>query len=136
MALIREVLPEEADNTTASVQPRSGTSDIQQALRMLDIHVPEHTARTWREFFIHIATIVIGLLIAIGLEQVVEYVHHRHQLRETRAAIRAELEVNTHLLDKILAATQTARAVMRQNAAMLLATAPKDPAPPSALNYT
>ena len=34
---------------------------------------------TWRGFLIHIATIVIGLLIAVGLEQTVEFVHHRHQ---------------------------------------------------------
>ncbi len=39
---------------------------------MLDVHPPEHTPHTWRDFFLHIATIVIGLLIAIGLEQSVE----------------------------------------------------------------
>ena len=32
---------------------------------MLDVHPPHHAANTWRDFFIHIATIVIGLLIAI-----------------------------------------------------------------------
>src|ERR1017187_10104742 len=36
---------------------------------MLDIHPAHHAASTWRDFFIHIATIVLGLLIAIGLEQ-------------------------------------------------------------------
>jgi hypothetical protein len=103
---------------------------------MLDIHVPEHATRTWREFFIHIATIVIGLLIAIGLEQAVEYVHHRHQLYEARAALRTELEVNTRLLDKTLVATQTAQAAMRHNAALLLAVTPQDSTPTSALHYT
>ena len=52
---------------------------------MLDVHPPHHAANTWRDFFIHIATIVIGLLIAIGLEQGVEAVHHhrqRHQLED------------------------------------------------------
>jgi hypothetical protein len=29
--------------------------------------------RTWKDFFIHIAAIAVGLLIAIGLEQTVEY---------------------------------------------------------------
>ncbi len=46
---------------------------------MLDVHPARHAATTWREFFIHIATIVIGLLIAISLEQTLEFVHHRHQ---------------------------------------------------------
>jgi hypothetical protein len=51
---------------------------------MLDVHPPHHAATTWRDFFIHIATIVIGLLIAIGLEQTVEHFHQRHQLQELR----------------------------------------------------
>jgi len=46
---------------------------------MLDVHPPRHAAQSWRDFFVHIATIVIGLLIAVGLEQAVEFVHHRHQ---------------------------------------------------------
>jgi hypothetical protein len=48
---------------------------------MLDVHPPHHSTTTWRDFFIHIATICIGLLIAIGLEQSVEALH-RHQERE------------------------------------------------------
>jgi len=61
---------------------------------MLDVHPPHHAATTWRDFFIHIATIVIGLLIAIGLEQTVEYIHHRREIGETREALRLEREVN------------------------------------------
>ena len=36
---------------------------------MLDVHPPHEVTHTWKDFFIHIATIVVGLLIAIGLEQ-------------------------------------------------------------------
>jgi hypothetical protein len=57
---------------------------------MLDVHPPEHTPHTWRDFFIHIATIVIGLLIAIGLEQAVEAIHHHHQREELRQGILAD----------------------------------------------
>ena len=49
---------------------------------MLDVHPPHNPTHTWRDFFIHIATIVIGLLIAIGLEQLVERIHHSNQARE------------------------------------------------------
>jgi hypothetical protein len=31
---------------------------------MLDVHAPHEPVHTWKSFFIHIATIVIGLLIA------------------------------------------------------------------------
>ena len=67
---------------------------------MLDVHPPHHAASTWRDFFIHIATIVIGLLIAVGLEQSVEWLHHRHQVAETREALRLEREENYTRLDK------------------------------------
>jgi hypothetical protein len=30
---------------------------------MLDVHPPHHAATTWRDSFVHIATIVIGLLV-------------------------------------------------------------------------
>ena len=45
---------------------------------MIDIHPAEHAAHSWREFLVHIATIVLGIIIAIGLEQAVELVHHYH----------------------------------------------------------
>ena len=51
---------------------------------MIEVHPPHHAATTWRDFFIHIITIVVGLLIAIGLEQTVEHFHQRHQLQELR----------------------------------------------------
>jgi hypothetical protein len=35
---------------------------------MLDVHAPYETLQTWNGFFVHIATICIGLLIAIALE--------------------------------------------------------------------
>lgn len=55
---------------------------------MLDVHAPHETVHTWKAFFIHIATIVIGLFIAVGLEQTVEHLHHRHVSAELEAQIR------------------------------------------------
>jgi hypothetical protein len=61
---------------------------------MLDVHPPHEATHSWKDFFIHIATIVVGLLIAVGLEQTVEYFHHRVEIRETREALRREKEEN------------------------------------------
>src|ERR1700683_4304278 len=61
---------------------------------MLEVHPAHHAASTWREFFIHIATIVLGLLIAVGLEQMVEYIHHRREVADTREALRRERLAN------------------------------------------
>jgi len=66
---------------------------------MLDVHPPHEAAHTWKDFFIHIATITVGLLIAIGLEQTVEYLHHQHQIREAREALEHEREANRHHME-------------------------------------
>ena len=59
---------------------------------MLDVHAPHETTHTWKDFFIHIATIVLGLLIALSLEQSIELVHHRAQRRELIQDLRGEAE--------------------------------------------
>ena len=61
---------------------------------MLDVHPAPHAATTRSEFFIHIATIVLGLLIAVGLEQAVILVEHRHQIAEIRKVLALERKQN------------------------------------------
>jgi hypothetical protein len=57
---------------------------------MLDVHPPHFPTHTWRDFFIHVGTIVIGLLIAVGLEQAVEAIHRGHQRADTRESMERE----------------------------------------------
>jgi hypothetical protein len=40
-----------------------------------DIHWP-HAAKTWKEFFIELGTITLGVLIALAAEQTVETLHN------------------------------------------------------------
>ena len=61
---------------------------------MLDVHPPHSPTHTWKDFFIHIATIVVGLLIAVGLEQTVEVIHHHHQRDEARERLVEEIKQN------------------------------------------
>jgi hypothetical protein len=65
---------------------------------MLDVHPAQHAATTWRDFFIHIATICVGLLIAIVLEQTVEAFHHHHERMALLREMRLEAERNAGLL--------------------------------------
>jgi len=51
---------------------------------MLDVHAPHEVLHTWKGFFIHIATIVVGLFIAVALEQSVEALHRRHEVAALR----------------------------------------------------
>jgi cold shock CspA family protein len=80
---------------------------------MLDVHAPHENVHTWKDFFIHITTITIGLLIAIALEQTVEYLHHRHQAKEMADNLRAEslanhrvVEFNIANCDQAISATE------------------------------
>jgi hypothetical protein len=57
---------------------------------MLDVHPPHRPTHTCKDFFIHIAIIVVGLLIAVGIEQTVEAIHRHEVVAETSKALRAE----------------------------------------------
>jgi hypothetical protein len=59
---------------------------------MLDVHAPHEATHSWKDFFIHIATIVVGLLIAVALEQSVEAVHRHHEAAALREDLHAETE--------------------------------------------
>jgi hypothetical protein len=86
---------------------------------MLDVHPPHESVHTWRDFFIHIATIVVGLIIAVGLEQTVEYVHHHHQLNEVRAQLAEERELDARILNYDTAVNQQIDDELATDAALL-----------------
>ena len=65
---------------------------------MLDVHAPHGPTHSWRDFLAHIAAIAIGLLLALALEKVVEYVHERRQLTEARRELVMEITENRRTL--------------------------------------
>jgi hypothetical protein len=82
-----------ADALTAALPPDSqANTDPDISTPMLDVHAPHDSIHSWKSFFIHIATIVVGLIIAVGLEQTVEAIHHRHERSELRQTLRRESE--------------------------------------------
>ena len=84
-------MPEPTPNSTPHAEP---IPLPQKEPAILDVHPPHEAVHTWKDFFIHIITIVIGLLIAIGLEQTVERFHHRREVAETRTALAEERQKN------------------------------------------
>jgi hypothetical protein len=92
---------------------------------MLDVHPPHSPTHTWKDFFIHVGTICVGLLIAVGLEQSVEIMHHRHQLHEAVETLRDESITNRSIADGGLARIDAARQAIHTNLALL---DPDDPA--------
>ena len=84
----------------------------------MDVHAPHGPLHTWRDFWIHLATITIGLLIAISLEQSVESLHHLHQRHQLENDLRAEGERNIEIVAKdaqVLAATRAWELSLRKN---------------------
>jgi hypothetical protein len=73
---------------------------------MLEIHAPQKTVHTWKDFFIHIATIVVGLLIAVSLEQTVEFFHHRHQRNQLDEALQRDGEASREIIKDDIAVAQ------------------------------
>jgi hypothetical protein len=87
-----EIAPETANSLKAAIATdarTAATSEITDP--MLEVHAPHESIHTWKSFFIHIATIVIGLLIAVGLEQAVEAIHWHKQVQIARNVLRQEL---------------------------------------------
>jgi hypothetical protein len=57
----------------------------------MDIHLPK-PFHNWREFLKEYGIIVLGVLTALGLEQAIEWAHHRSEVREATETLRAQSE--------------------------------------------
>lgn len=73
----------------------------------MEVHPPHKPIHSVKEFMLHLLAITIGLLIALGLEGTVEWMHHRHQVSEARRNIAQEIHDNQQSLAKELNALPT-----------------------------
>jgi hypothetical protein len=76
--------------TEANQPERTAAGNTQQSLEdapVLDVHPPHEGIHNWRQYMLHMSTIVLGLLIAISLEQSVEAIHRAHQRAELRESL-------------------------------------------------
>jgi len=84
-----EIVP--VDTADAVAETRVGTDE---ETPVIDVHAPHGGMHTWKDFWIHLGTITLGLLIAISLEQSVEWVHRMHERSQLEEDLRAEAENN------------------------------------------
>ena len=98
---------------------------------MLDVHPPEHGIHGTRDFLLHLFTITIGLLIALGLEASVEAMHHRHQREEAETLVRQEILNN---LTKLQDGAPQAIAELHQMSRVLQTLEARAQSQPGALN--
>lgn len=69
----------------------------------MEIHAPEKPIHSFREFLIQLLTVTVGILIALSLEGLLEWRHHRELAHEARTNIVSELRDNQRELAGSLA---------------------------------
>lgn len=81
---------------------------------MLDVHPPEHPLHGVRDFFLHLFTITVGLLIALGLENMAEWRHHVHLKHQAEETMRQELQANKKELAEVVGAIPREQEAFKQ----------------------
>lgn len=66
----------------------------------MEIHAPDKPIHSKKEFMFHMLTVVLGILIALALDGMVTWAHHRILVREARANIATELRNNKETIQK------------------------------------
>jgi hypothetical protein len=75
----------------------------------LDIEPPEKPIKSFKDFAIHILTVTIGILIALGLDSLVEAHRHHELVEHARTDFRAEFMQNQTRLALDATASQAAK---------------------------
>jgi len=86
---------------------------------MIDVHPPHAAAHGPRDFFIHLFTITIGLLIALGLEGAVEWQHHRHLAHDAEASMTSEVKSNASGIEEELDALHKEQEALKHDVVVL-----------------
>ena len=94
---------------------------------MLDVHPPHKAIGNFSEFFLHLFTITVGLLIAVGIEGLVERHQHRELAENARQTMTEEIRKNAVSTSDALReiADERKRMVANINAVQQLQLAPK-----------
>ena len=75
----------------------------------MDVHPPHQPILSFKEAVVHLAIVTVGILIALSLEGLLEWIHHRHMIREANENITRELEGNRNELQDFLKAVPELR---------------------------
>ena len=84
---------------------------------MLDVHPPHTAIGNAGEFFLHLFTITIGLLIAVGIEAAVERHQHRELARDARKTMTEEISKNAGTTTEAIADIAGEQKKMTENLA-------------------
>ena len=86
---------------------------------MLDVHPPHSPMHGIRDFLLHLFTITVGLLIALGLEGCVERAHHRHLVHEAEASLHTEIQNNAKAITGAIADLHKQQSTLKRDVEVL-----------------
>jgi hypothetical protein len=109
---LSEISSDDANRRHAATGP--GDQDA------MEIHHPEKPIHNKKDFIIHMLTVVLGILIALGFEAIVQWGHHRALVREARANLAAEIAINRKALNDGLPEIMARKEKLRQILGFLL----------------
>jgi hypothetical protein len=98
---------------------------------MLDVHAPNKPFHGAGEFFLHLFTITVGLLIAVGIEGLVTWHEHRKLAEDAREMMTAEIRHNQANVEAALRANAAEEEKLKKNLQVIEAVQ-KSPNSPSA----
>jgi hypothetical protein len=87
--------------------------------QMLDVHPPHEPVHGVRDFILHLLTITIGLLIAVGIEGCVEWQHHRHLVHEAETSLHEEIKSNADGMQSVIDSIHNQQKTLKQDVAIL-----------------
>jgi hypothetical protein len=80
----------------------------------MEIHPLHGPIRSFREFLIHLLTITVGVLIALSLDGILEWRHHRHLVHEAESNLMTEIHLNREGLGQGLIQMDTTMVQLRR----------------------
>jgi hypothetical protein len=102
----------------------------------MDIHPPHEPVRSIKDFLYHMLTIVLGILIALSFEGLVEWSRHRSLVNDTRDFLTREISDNKARLKNGLARVPDAENRLRLAIQLAQARQSKREAPPVRLDLS
>jgi hypothetical protein len=79
----------------------------------MDIHPSQSPIHSFKDFLFHLLTVVIGILIALSLEGLLDWRHHRMLLQEARSNLASEIRENRQRITKGLASAPDAESRLK-----------------------
>jgi hypothetical protein len=99
----------------------------------MELHVPHGSIRSMKDFLVHIGIVTVGVIIALGLSQIVEAYHRSRMAAESMQGFRREISFAQSQVKQVLDSIPAWRSQIDAEIARL--SAPTEGADPKPIRY-